>query len=252
MSLQATFVLRCVAALKAAVDLLMGVKKLQVLLQLQRVESDQGAEVTAQRLLPGVAAPQVPQEGGLVGGGKVALRAVVGLVRPVVSLHLGLAGKQSPAGVMPALAGCQVVHLPRVSHKFPPEGRLEGAAGLEAAQRLRLLVRLHVSLEQPAEEEAPPTGGTLVAVFSVHVEEVAAHCAVLHGGVLAQRTAVGRVSGLAELVRPEPPPAGEGALAAGALQPGLRGVCEEVLLQVGAHFEAAATLRTGVGAKDDL
>lgn len=73
MSLQATFMRRRVAALRAPVDLLTGVKMLRVLLQLHRVERDKGAKATAKLLTSRVAAPQVPEEDGLVGGGEVTL-----------------------------------------------------------------------------------------------------------------------------------------------------------------------------------
>lgn len=243
------------------VDLLIGVKMLQVLLQLHRVESDKGAEVAAELLVSGVAAPQVPEEDVLIGGGEVTLRAVIGLVCPIVSFHVSLVRKQRPAGVMATLAGRNVVHLCGMAQKFLPHGRLEGATRLKARQRLsslRAVVRLHVSFEQPAEAEALSAGGTLVALtvqrafFSVHVDEVAADCVWLHGGILAQLTAVHPVAGLAELVQAELALAGEVTLAGGTLETGIRGVCEEVLPQVGAHLEAASTLRAGVGAKDEL
>lgn len=54
-------------------DLLIGVKMLQVLLQLHEVESDKGAKVTAKPLVSGVAAPQVPEEVGLIGGSEVTV-----------------------------------------------------------------------------------------------------------------------------------------------------------------------------------
>lgn len=64
---------RGVAALRATLDLLIGVKMLQVLLQLHWVFCDKGAKVTAKLLISSVTAPQVPEEDGLVGGGEVAL-----------------------------------------------------------------------------------------------------------------------------------------------------------------------------------
>lgn len=252
---------RCVAALRATVDLLIGVKMLQVLLQLHGVESDKGAKVTAKSLTSSVAAPQVPQEDGLIGGGEVTVRAVIGLVCPIVSLHVSLVWEQSPAGMMATFAGCNVVHLRGMSHKFLAYGRLEGATALKARQRLsnlRTVVRLHVSFERPGKAEALSAGGTLVAVpirhafFSVHVDEVAADCVPLDSGILAQVTAVDHFAGLAEPVHAELALACEVTLAGGTLETGVRGVCEEVLLQVGAHLEAASTSGTDVGAKDVL
>lgn len=261
MSLQATFMRRRVTALRATVDLLIGVKMLQVLLQLYGVESDKGAKVTAKPLVSRVAAPQVPEEGGLIGGGEVTLRAVIGLVCPIVSLHVSLVWEQSPAGVIATFAGRSVVHLCGMSHKFLSYGRLEGATVLKARQRLSNLwtvVRLHVSFEGPGKAEALSAGGTLVAVpvqrafFSVHVDEVAADCVSFNGRILAQVTAVDHFTGLAELVHAELALAREVTLAGGTLETGVRVVCVEVLLQVGAHLEAALTFGTGVGANDEL
>lgn len=252
---------RRVAALRATVDLLIGVKVLRVLLQLHGVESDKGAKVTAKPLASRVAAPQVPEEDGLVGGGEVTLRAVIGLVCPIVSLHVGLVWEQSPAGVVATFAGRGAVHLRGMSHKLLSHGRPERAAVLEARQRLstlRTVVRLHVSLEGPGEAEALPAGGAPVAVpaqralFSVHVDEVAADCVSLHGGVLAQVAAVDHLTGLTQPVQAELALACEVTLAGGTLQAGVRRVRVEVLLQVGAHLEAASTFGTSVGAEDVL
>lgn len=119
-------------------------------------------------------------------------------------------------------------------------------------------MRLHVSFEGPGKAEAFSAGGTLVAApfwcafFSVHVDEVAADCALLNGGILAQVTAVDHFTVLTESVHAELALACEVTLAGGTLETGIRGVCEEVLLQVGAHLEAASTFGTGVGAKDVL
>lgn len=231
---------RAVAALGAAVDPLAGVKPLGVLLQLHGVKRDKGAKVAGELLAAGVATPQVPQEDGLVGGAEVALRAVVGLVRPVVRLHVGPAGEQSSAGVMATAAGRCAVRLRRMSHKLLSHARLEGAAALEARQRLPLLppvVGLHVRLEGPGEQEALPAGGTRVAAsvarhspLSVDVGEVAAHGARLHRRVLAQVTAVAPVARLAQLVHAQLALAGEEALTGRTLEAGVRVVHVQVLL----------------------
>lgn len=186
---------------------------------------------------------------------------MVGLVRPIVSLHVGLAWEQSPAGVVATLAGRGAVHLCGMSHKLLSYGRPERATELEARQRLstlRTVVRLHVSLKGPREAEALPAGGAPVAIpnqralFSVHADEVAADCVPLHGRVLAQVAAVDHLTRLAEPVHAELALAREVTLAGGTLEARVREVRVEVLLQVGAHLEAAPTFGTSVGAEDVL
>lgn len=101
--LQATFVRRHVAALRAAVGLLVGVQTADVLLELHGVERDKGAKITAELDAPRVAEAPVLEEGGLVGAGEVAAWAVVGQVRAVVSLHVRLAREDGATGVVAAL-----------------------------------------------------------------------------------------------------------------------------------------------------
>lgn len=55
-----------IAALRAAMDLLVGVKMSQVLLKLHRVQCGEGAEIAAQFVISGVAVPLVPKEGRFV------------------------------------------------------------------------------------------------------------------------------------------------------------------------------------------
>lgn len=70
------------------------------------------------------------------------------------------------------------------------------------------VVRLHVSLEQPALSEALSTGWTRIAAavsapprhFGVHADEVAADCVLLHGRVLTQVAAVNLLARLTESV----------------------------------------------------
>lgn len=186
---------------------------------------------------------------------------MISLVCPIVSLHVSLVWEQSPAGVMTTFAWRNVVHLCGMSHKFLSYGRLEGATFLKARQRLSslpIVVRLHVSFKGSSKAETLSAGGTLVAVpielafFSMHVDEVAADCVSFYGGILTQVTAVDHFTNLAEPVHAEFAPACEVTLAGGTLETWVRRVCEEVLLQVGAHLEAAPTFGTGVGAKDML
>lgn len=259
MSLQATFMLRCVAALRATVNLLIGVKVLQVLLQLYGVERDIGAKVTAELLVSSMASAQVPEEDVLVGGGEVALRAVIGLVCPVVNLHVSPVWKQGTAGVMATFARHTAVNLRGMSHKLLSYGRLEGAIAVKARQQLsnlRTVVSLHVSFKQPGKAEALSAGGAQVAVqrtfFSVHVGEMAADGASLHSRILAQVAAVDCFTRLAEPVHTQLALACEVTLAGRTLQTGVRGVRVKVLLQVGAHLEAAPTFGTRVGVKDVL
>lgn len=61
------------AALMAPVDLLIGVKMADMLLELHRIERGKGAEVAGQLLVPGMALQFVLPEEALVGAGEVAL-----------------------------------------------------------------------------------------------------------------------------------------------------------------------------------
>ena len=107
-----------VAALRTPVDLLVGVQMSHVLLELHGVKGDEGAELTAELLLARVALAPVLQEQALVGAGEVALRAVVGHVRPPVLLHVPLVGKDGVAGVMATLHRCDAVGLPGVTQQL--------------------------------------------------------------------------------------------------------------------------------------
>lgn len=240
-------------------DLLSCMEMLRVLPHLHGVESNIGAKFTAKLLVSSVAVPQMAAEGGLVGGSEITLRAMIGLVCPIVSLHFSLIWEQSPTGVMATFAGRGVMHIHRMLHKFLSYGRLKSATMLEACQWLSNLwtvVHFHVSLEGPGKAETLPASGALVAIpvqlafFFVHVDEVAADCVLLHSRILAQMTAVDHFSCLAEPVHAKLALACEVTLAGGTLKRGFREVCVEVLLQVGAHLEAASTFGTSMGAKD--
>lgn len=163
---QAAFVRGHVAALRAAVDLLTGVQVSHVLLELHRVEGDEGAEVAAELLGPGVPVPLVLQEDALVGAGEAALGAVVGLVAAVVGLHVRLALEDQAAGVVATLCGLHAVHLGAVPQQVFVGRAVEGAAVLEAGQRLaarREVVSLHVSFKQTTLVEALAAGRAGIA-----------------------------------------------------------------------------------------
>lgn len=86
----------------------------------------------------------------------------------------------------------------------------------------------------------------------MHVDKVAADCVSLHSRIVAQVAAVARFTRLTEPVHAELALACEVSLAGGALQTGVWDVRVKVLLQMGAHLEAASTLGTRVGVKDVL
>jgi len=230
-ALQASFMRGHVAALRAAVDLLVGVQMTDVALELHGVERGEGAKVTAELVAARVTVPLVPEEDGLVGTRELALGAVVGEVRPMVSLHVRLASEDGAAGVMATLRRLDPVRLGRVPQQFFAQGAPEGAALLEAGGRLaarRDVVRLHVGLQRPALAEAFAAGGAGVAaarrravLVGVHAGEVSADGVALHGGVLAQVAAVELVAGLAEAVHAQLALAGEVALAVGTLEAGV-------------------------------
>lgn len=84
-------------------DLLSGVQMSNVLLKLHGVKCDEGAEIAAQLVVSRVTEPLVLEEDGLIGAGEVTLRAVVGEVCPVMSLHVRLALEDGTAGVVTTL-----------------------------------------------------------------------------------------------------------------------------------------------------
>lgn len=71
--LQTPFVRGHVAALRAAVDLLVGVQMPEVLLKLHGVERDKGAEVAAELFRPYMTEPLVLEEDCFIGARKIAL-----------------------------------------------------------------------------------------------------------------------------------------------------------------------------------
>lgn len=71
--LQTPFVRGHVAALRAAVDLLVGVQMPEVLLKLDGVERDKGAEVAAELFRPCMTEPLVLEEDCFIGARKIAL-----------------------------------------------------------------------------------------------------------------------------------------------------------------------------------
>ena len=157
-----------VAALRTPVDLLAGMQMSHVLLELHRVEGDEGAELTAELLLPRVSLAPVLQEHALVGAGEVAQRAVVGKVRAPMLLHVPLVGEDGVAGVMPTLNRLDGVSLPGVTQQLLAHGTPEGAALLETRQGLSVrwdVVGLHVGLEGPALLKGLAAGGARVGQY---------------------------------------------------------------------------------------
>lgn len=255
---QHALVRRDEAALRAAVDLLVGVQAAHVPVELHGVEGGEGAEGAAQLLGARVALALVALEAALVGAGEVAVRAVEGLVRAVVRLHGLTAAEHGGAGMVAALHGAQPVGVGRVALQLLPVGALEGAALLEAAQWLavgRRVVALHVRLQGAAEAEGLAAGGAGVAVLgllAVDAGQVAAQRVALHGTVGAQVAAVRLLAGLAQQVDAQLALAGEEVQAAGALQPGVGEVQVHVLQQVRALLKAAAALWADVCAEHVL
>lgn len=74
-----------------------------VLLKLHGVEGDKGAKVTAELFVARVTEPPVPQEHRFVGAAEIAVRAVVGEMGPMMSLHLCLAAEDCAAGAVTTL-----------------------------------------------------------------------------------------------------------------------------------------------------
>lgn len=124
-SLQATLMRRHVAALRAAVDLLVGVQVSDVLLKLHGVKCDEGAEVTAELVVSWVTVPPVLEEDALIGAGKITAGAVVGEVCPIMSLHVRLALKDGATGVMTAFHSPDPVLFGSVFEKFFAQRALE-------------------------------------------------------------------------------------------------------------------------------
>lgn len=116
-------------------------------------------------------------------------------------------------------------------------------------------MRLHVSLQRSALQEALTTGEARKArtVFcSVHACNVASDCVLLHSRIRTHVALVQLFTSLSESMDAQLALAGEVAFARGTLEAGVREMEIHVLLQVGAHLKAAATLRTGVCAIDVL
>lgn len=82
--------------------------------------------------------------------------------------------------------------------------------------------------------------------------KVTADCVPLHGRIVTQVAAVNLFTRLTELVNAQLALAGEVTLAGGTLETGVGKMYMEVLLQVGAHLEAATTHGASVGAVDVL
>lgn len=170
-------------------------------------------------------------------------------------LHVRRAFEDRAAGVMTALCGLDPVFLGGVFDQVFAVGTLEGAALLETRRSAVQsdVVCLHVSLQRPAAVKAPAAGGTeklLTArcLLRMHAGHVAADGVALHGGVTTQVAAVGLLPGLPQTVDAQLAPAGEETVAGGTLEAGIGEVQPKVLLEVGAHLEAASAFGTGVGA----
>lgn len=122
------------------------------------------------------------------------------------------------------------------------------------------VVRLHVSLQRSALGKALTAGGTkealtvraLLCLIWMHAGDVATDRILLHGGIFAQVTVVGLLTGLPESVKAKLAPAGEETAAGGTLEIWVGEMQTKVLLQVGVHLEAATTFGAGVGAIDVL
>lgn len=228
--LQAAFMRGHVAALRAAMDLLVGVQMPNVHFKLHGVKCDEGAKVAAKLVDSGVSMPLVLEEDALIGAREITLRAVVGEVCPIMSLHVRLALKDGAAGVMTTFQSLDPVHLGRVSEKLFAQRALERTAVLKAGQWLTVrqdVVRLHVSFKRPALPKALTTGGariavTVVCLFCMHADEVAADRVPLHGGILAQVATVNLFTCLSQSVYAQLALAGEVTLAGGTLETGVR------------------------------
>ena len=96
-------------------DLLAGVQMSNVLLELHRVERDEGAEVTAELVGPRVAEPLVLEEKSFIGGREITLGAVVGNVCLIVNLHVHLGLKNGTTGMMATFYCFDPVDLDSVS-----------------------------------------------------------------------------------------------------------------------------------------
>lgn len=72
-SIQATFMRGHITALRTAMDLFVGVQMSNVLLELNGVECDERAKVTAELVSPWVAVPLVLEEKSFIGGREIAL-----------------------------------------------------------------------------------------------------------------------------------------------------------------------------------
>lgn len=182
-----------------------------MLFKLHRVKRDKGAEVTAKLLVSWVAVPLVLEEDGLIGAREITLRAVVGKVCPIMSLHVLLILKDGTAGVMSTLYSLDAMHFGGVSEKLLAQRTLERTTLVEAGYRLAVwqdVVCLHVSLKQPALAKAFTTSGARIAVavavffclISVHGDKVAADCVSLHSRIFTQVAVMDLFTRLAESV----------------------------------------------------
>lgn len=104
-------------------------------LELHGVEGDEGAEVTVKLCVPQVTEAPVLREDGFIGAVEIAVRAVVGQVRPVMSLHLRLAAKDGGAGVVATRYRFDPVLLGDMFHEVFPLGAAERTTLLETCQR---------------------------------------------------------------------------------------------------------------------
>lgn len=168
-----------------------------MLFKLHRIKCNKSAKVTAKLVISRVAVPLVLEEDGLIGAREITLRAVVGKVRTIMSLHVLLILKDGTAGVMSTFYNLDPMHFGSVSEKLLAQSTLERTTLMEAGHWLAVwkdVVCLHVSLKQPALAKAFTTGGARIAVavdvflrlISVHGDKVASDCVPLHGRIFTQ------------------------------------------------------------------
>lgn len=130
-SLQATLVWGNIAALGTAMDLFTGMQMSNVLLKLHRVKCDKRAKVTAKLVVPRVTMALMLEEDRLIGAREITLRAVVGKVCAMMSLHVLLTLEDGPTSVMTTLYCLDPMHLCGVSEQGLAKRTLERAAIFE-------------------------------------------------------------------------------------------------------------------------
>lgn len=250
-------------ALRALMDLLVGVHLAHVVLVGHGVEGGEGAEGAAQLFAARVALLLVFAEQVLVGAGKVTVRAVEGVVALVVRLHGLGCGEEHGTGVVAALHSPRAVALLQVLDKGLAVGGRVAAALLKAAKGQgprcgRRCVALEVLLQGLAEAELLPAHRTGVSVrvevgnVLVHAGHVAVERVPLHSAVVAQRAVVRLLAQLPQQMGLELALTGEELLAVGALEAGIREVQVQVLRQMRPLLEAALAFRAHVGLEEGL